>query len=124
MKRLRMLVLVMVVGVLLAIAGCSGGTSGYTLECNIDTEQYGFVIDGEDGPVSIQTNGETTQSFYNPSGNIDSVTVEVNRTFTFEESGNSYDIVGEIIVDFRTDTVTYDITATGDSFEEPQTCKQ
>lgn len=124
MKWLRMLVLILVVSVLLFTMGCSGGSNSYSLECNIDTEQYGFNIDGEEGPVSIQTLGESTKSMYDPNGNMISIAVEVNRTLTFEESGNSYTIVGSINIDFQTDTVKYDITTTGDTFEEPQTCKK
>jgi len=104
-------------------AGCSGGgRNGYALECNIDTESYVFSIEGEEGPVSTQTHGETTKSFYDPGGAMTTISVEINRTMTFDESGNSYDLVGSINVDFRTYTVKYDITASGETFGEPQTC--
>jgi hypothetical protein len=126
-KTKQLLVKLLSLGALLLAAGCSGavgGGSSYILECNIDAESYGFSIDGEEGPVSTQTHGESTKSFYDPDGNMTTVSVEINRTMTFDESGNAYDLVGSISVDFRTDTVKYDITASGDPFEEPQTCKK
>lgn len=123
MKRYKLVIIALVSALILLTAGCGGGND-YALECNIDTEQYGFKISGEDGPITVQTKGETTSTFYDPNGKVSGISVEVNRTLTFEDSGNSYDIVGDIHVDFQTDVVEYDITASGDTFAEPQSCKQ
>ena len=120
MKSYKLAIIALVSALILLTAGCGGG---YALECNIDTEQYGFVITGEDGPITVKTQGERTSTFYDD-GKMSSISVEVNRTLTFEDSGNSYDIVGDIHVDFQTDVVEYDITATGDTFTEPQTCQK
>ena len=109
--------------VLSVTTGCTEAKQEYTLECDIDTEQYSIMISGEEGPLTTQTHGESTSTEYKD-GNLVSITVEVNRTMTFEDSGNSYDIVGEISVNFQTEVVNYEITATGDNFEEPQTCKK
>ena len=123
MKEVRTMLLMLSAVAIMFTGGCGGGSKSYTLECNIDTEQYGFSIDGEEGPVTTQTHGESTSSNY-VDGNMSSITVEINRTMTFESSGNSYDLEGEIKVDFLTGIIKYDITATGDTFEEPQTCKK
>ena len=120
MKRFKLAFIALVLAVTLLTAGCGGG---YALECNIDMEQYGFKITGEDGPITVQTQGERTSTFYDD-GKMSSISVEVDRTLTFENSGNSYDIVGDIHVDFQTEIVEYEITATGDTFTEPQTCKK
>ena len=124
MKRFKLAFIALVLAVILLTAGCGGGGSDFALECTIDMEQYGFKITGEDGPITVQTQGESTSTEYTAAGNMSAITVEVNRTLTFENSGNSYDLVGDIHVDFQTDTVEYDITATGDTFTEPQTCKK
>ena len=123
MKKVYWFFVLLMAFVILVTAGCGGGKQEYTLECDIDTEQYGFKINGEDGPINTQTHGESTSSKYQD-GKMSSITVEINRTMTFEDSGNSYDIEGVISVNFLTEVVTYDITATGDSFDEPQTCKK
>jgi len=95
----------------------------HTLECNINTEQYGFMITGEEFPMATQTRGESTQREYD-AGDLATITIEVNRTISFEASGNSYDLIGSINVDFQTSRVRYDIVATSDAFEEPQSCRQ
>ena len=123
MKGIKARFLILSMVLIILSSGCGGGGQTYTLECNIDTEQYGFSISGEEGPVTIQTHGESTSTEYQD-GNMSSIKVEVNRTLTFENSGNSYDLEGEINVDFLNGIVKYDITATGDTFEEPQSCKQ
>ena len=123
MKRNKLAFIALVSALILLTAGCGGGGTDYALECNIDTEQYGFSIAGEDGPIIIQTQGESTSSEYFD-GSMTEITIEVNRTLTFEDSNNSYDIVGDIHVDFLAEIVEYDITATGDTFAEPQTCKK
>ena len=123
MKRYKLAQVVLISALILLTAGCGGGGSDYTLECNIDTEQYGFKITGEEGPITMQTQGESTSTDY-IDGKMSAIDVEINRTLTYENSGNSYELVGDIRVNFVTGVVEYDITATGDTFTEPQTCKK
>ena len=113
----------MMIFILFATAGCGGAKQEYTLECNIDTEQYGFKIIGEEGSLTTETHGESRKTEFKD-GKMSSTTIEINRTMTFNDSGNSYDIEGEVSVNFLTEVVTYDITATGDTFDEPQTCQK
>jgi hypothetical protein len=124
MQKISKLAVIVIAGLLLVTTACNLRSNNYSLECEIDTQQYGFKISGEDGPISVQTQGEKTQSKYDANGQIESVIVEVNRTLTFEDSGNSYTVVGSINLDPKNETVSYDITATGDTFEEPQTCQK
>ena len=99
MKKVKLFLVLILVVLSLATAVCGGAKEEYTLECNIDTEQYGFMINGEDGPLTTETHGESTSSKYQD-GKMSSITVEINRTMTFEDSGNSYDIEGVISVNF------------------------
>lgn len=122
MKEMKLSFALMLVIILLVTGGCSGAKQEYALECNIDTEQYGFGITGEEGPITTNTHGESTSREIKD-GKVTSITVEIDRTMTFENSGNSYDIVGEVSVNFQTEVVNYEITATSDAFDEPQTCK-
>ena len=123
---------------ILLLVGCSGqvtvkptetatsqSTSKYTLKCNIDTQNYGFEITGETGTVTTKSNNETTNYNYDSSGQMSGVTVAVNRDLLFENSQHNYHIEGTITVNQITNGITYDITATGDTFgNSPQTCKK
>lgn len=106
----------------LLLSGC-GSTSPYALKCDIGTEQYSLSIEGETGEVTVQSNNESSTVKYN-NGAQESITVNVNRTLTYKETGHEYTITGTIAVDLVKNAVTYDITATGDSFEnKEQGCK-
>lgn len=122
MKSAKKILFVLLVSLLLLTACGGGGASTGEFICNIDTEGYGFEFSGEEGPATIQNHGETTTANYDPSGKQTGVMVEVNRTVTFENSGNSYTIVGQIEVDFLNEEASYDVTATSDVYDEPQTC--
>jgi hypothetical protein len=122
MKSAKKFIFVLIASLFLLTA-CGGGSVGEFI-CNIGTETYGFEFGGEDGPASVQNHGETTTSNYDPNGKQTGILVEVNRTVTFEDSGNSYTIVGQIEVDFVTEQVSYDVTATSDVYDEPQTCSK
>lgn len=124
MKSAKKFIFVLIVSLLMLTACGGGGDSAGEFICNIDTESYGFEFAGEEGPASIQNHGETTTSNYDPNGKQTGVTVEVNRTVTFENSGNSYTIVGKIEVDFVNEEVSYDVTATSDVYDVPQTCSK
>lgn len=124
MQKVSKFAVILIAGLLVVMTACSFKSNNYSLVCEIDTQQCGFKISGEDGPISVQTKGEKTQSKYDANGQIQSVMVEVNRTLTFEDSGNSYTVVGSINLDPENETVSYDITATGDTFEDPQSCQK
>jgi hypothetical protein len=124
MKNPRICIFVVLTALVFSAVGCTSSGIDYALVCEIDMEGYTFKIEGEEGPVSIQTQGESTQSKYDPNGALSSVEVEVNRVLTFEESGNAYTLVGKISVDFQSNSVNYKVTATGDTLEEPQICTE
>jgi len=127
--------------VLLLLAGCSGQslfqpaetatplpptpteTPKYALECTIDTQQYGFGIKGETGPVTESRNSEVTNIEYATSGQQSGLTINVNRDLDFENTQHKYHLEGTIKLDMIANEVTYDITATSDVFgDSPQTC--
>lgn len=124
MKTRQVVLLLTLALVLIFTAGCGGG-SNYTLECDIDTDHYGWRIDGEEGAFSTKLNRDVTQSSeYDPDGHLTAIKVEVDETRTYEESGNVYVFVGEINLDVLDDTVSYFITVTGETLAEAQTCQQ
>jgi hypothetical protein len=123
MKSLKLLIFFLLALVLMLTAGCGGGQK-YTLECDIDTDHYGWSIDGEKGAYTSKQNKDVSRtSEYDPDGNLTFMTIEVDVTRTYEESGNSYIFVGEISLNVKDDTVAYHITATGETLPEPQTCQ-
>jgi hypothetical protein len=100
-------------------------TLTYTLKCNINTENFGFEITGETGTVVTTYNNETKHYDYDSSGQMSEITVAVNRDLLFENNQHRYHIEGTITVKQTTNEVTYDITATGDTFGNSlQTCKK
>jgi len=124
MKTRKVVLFLTLALVLILTTGCGGG-SNYTLECEIDTDQYGWRIDGEEGAFSTKLNRDVTQSSeYDPDGHLTAIKVEVDETRTYEESGNVYVFVGEINLDVLDDTVSYQITVTGETLAEAQTCQQ
>lgn len=123
MIKMKWFFVLMMVFILVGTVGCGGAKQEYTLECNIDTEQYGFTINGEEGPLTTQTHGESRSTEFKD-GKMSSTIIEINRTMTFQDTGHSYDIEGEISVNFLTGVVAYDITAAGETFDEPQTCQK
>jgi hypothetical protein len=121
-KKPSLWMIVLIVPALL-LAGC-GGTSKYALKCDINTENFSFEITGEKGTVATTSNGETSNYDYDDSGVLSGVTVAVNRDMVFEDTKHSYHIEGTITLKQATNEVTYNITATGDSFgKSVQTCK-
>jgi hypothetical protein len=100
-------------------------TPACAFKCNINTQQYGFEITCESGTVTTTSNNESTHYNYATSGQMSGITVGVNRDLLFQNNQHKYHIEGTITVDQLANTVTYDITATGDAFgNTPQTCKQ
>ena len=85
--------------------------------CNIDTERYGINITCESGTIK-QTMNDSTKF----EGDIIKVTLKQSRTY--ENTGNTYQINGNITVDKAADTVSYLITVTGGVFGSvPQVCE-
>lgn len=108
----------------LVLAGCGGSKSEYALVCNIGTKEYGFEITGETGTVTQTLNSESTNYEYDAAGQRTGITVNVNRDLVFEDTQHAYHIEGTINLNPMTEELSYDITATGDSFgDTPQTCK-
>lgn len=117
----------------LLLAGCGGKASTqpketapeHELKCNINTQEFAFKITGETGEVEITFNNESDIYNTDSSGVITGVTTTVNRDLLFTSSQHKYHIEGTITVNETTNEVTYDITATGDTFgDTPQTCKK
>ena len=114
---------------LLVIIGCNKTSVNgnqddkYDLICDIGTDDYSIRIEGESGSLATQYNNESTQYSYNATGQIETITLNLNRTLTYTDSGNEYTITGFIIVNTMTETVEWDILATGGEFgNQGKTC--
>lgn len=95
----------------------------YTLVCEVDTEGYGIGIDGETGSRTTEYHGESTIYGTNDDGQS-TITVNINRTVTYGDTGNVYEITGVIVLNEATNTVEWEISATGGAFgDEVKTCK-
>jgi len=114
--------IVLILATLLS-SGC-GGSPTYALKCNIDTQQYGFEITGETGNFTESMNNEATSYEYDTSGQVSGLTVNIDRDLVFDDNQHEYHIGGTIKLNPMTNELTYNITATGDTFgDAPQTCK-
>jgi hypothetical protein len=103
----------------------SPSTSKYNLKCDINTQEFGFGITGETGTVITTYHNEGTNYEYDSSGQRSGITINVNRDLVFENNQHKYHIEGTIKLNPITNELTYDITATGDTFDNsPQTCKK
>lgn len=124
----------------LLLAGCGAGgaaqptqppaqtatptTPPYVLKCEIGLEKYVITIDGESGETTTQMTDETTSYGYTPEGQQETLTLALNRTLTYTESGHAYQIRGKIVLNLLKNSVAYDITASGGGFGDvPQTCQ-
>jgi len=92
------------------------------LVCTIGTESYSFEITCESGSYSTAVNNESTEYQYDSYGNVSVIKLNLNRTRTYENTNNTYTIVGFIIVNLTQNTESHDITVSGGAFENPQTC--
>ena len=98
-------------------------TPMFVLKCDINTDTYGFEIIGETGTCEYSYN-ETTNYEYDDSGQMSGITVNVNQDLSYENNQHEYHIRGTIKINPITNELTYNITATGDTFgNSPQTCK-
>jgi hypothetical protein len=112
---------------ILALSACGSGQllgPKYELFCEVDTESYKYWIEGDEGEFSEQNVSDMTRSqTFGPGGDLESVEIEFDQKRTYSESGNVYYFKGTVAVNFVQDTVSYEITATGDTLDGPQTCK-
>lgn len=90
--------------------------------CNINTEEYSINITCESGSTTTTYNNESTEYHYDNNGQLSGITKHLSQTRTYENTKNTYQIVGVIDVDLKQNTVTYNITVSGGVFTEPQTC--
>jgi hypothetical protein len=91
------------------------------VECDIGTEEYSIVITCESGSTTTTYNNESTEYEYDDSG-LSGLKLNLNQTRTYENTNNTYQIVGVINVNLRQNTVTHNITVSGGVFNDPQTC--
>jgi YD repeat-containing protein len=92
------------------------------LLCDIGTESYSIGISCESGSTITTYNGESTEYQYDSFSRLSGLKLNLNRTRTYENTNNTYTIVGVIEVDLIQDTETHDITVSGGKFTDPQTC--
>jgi len=89
--------------------------------CNIDTENYGFVISCESGKYQIKINYSMKYGY--DDCKLRTITVDVKRERTYDLTQNVYKISGTIVVDLAENEVTYDIAASGGVYGDMvQTC--
>ena len=129
MKRLIGIISLLLLVSLVIIIACDkksvngDSNSKYNLICNIGTNDYSIGIEGESGALTTEYNNESTQYGYNSLGQRETITLNLNRTLTYEDTGNKYTITGLIIVNTIAQTVQWDILATGGGFgSQGETC--
>jgi hypothetical protein len=84
----------------------------------VDTEGYNIEITCESGPVRVAYYNESTRF----EGQV--VKLKLNQERTYQNTGRTYKIVGDIAADRATDKVSYHITVTGGVFgTTPQICE-
>lgn len=91
------------------------------LVCDIGTEEYSIDITCESGSTTTTYNNESTEYQYDGAG-LSGLILHLNRSRTYENTNNTYQIVGTIEVDLRQNTETHNITVSGGAFNVPQTC--
>jgi hypothetical protein len=91
------------------------------VECDIGTEEYSIAITCESGSTVTTYHDETTEYLYDDLGRS-GIKLHLNRSRTYENTMNTYQISGVIEVNYRSNTVTYNITVSGGVFTEAQTC--
>jgi len=91
------------------------------LNCNIGTDDYSIDITCESGATTTTFNNQSTEYQYD-NGVVSVVKLNLNQTRTYENTNNTYNIVGVITVNKKLNTVTHNITVSGGAFRDPQTC--
>lgn len=94
---------------------------GCALECDIGTDDYSISITCESGSMTTTFNNQSTEYQYD-NGAVSIITLHLNQTRTYENTKNTYQIVGVITVNKKLNTVTHNITVSGGAFKDPQTC--
>lgn len=94
---------------------------GCALKCDIGTDDYSIGITCESGTTTTTFNNQSTEYQYD-NGAVSVITLHLNQTRTYENTKNTYQIVGVITVNKKQNTVTHNITVSGGAFKDPQTC--
>jgi hypothetical protein len=92
------------------------------LLCDIGTESYSIGISCESGSTITTYYNQSTEYQYDSFGRLSALKLNLNQTRTYENTNNTYTIVGVIMIDLIQDTETHDITVSGGKFTDPQTC--
>jgi len=92
-----------------------------SLVCDIGMDEYSIDITCESGSTTTTFNNQRTEYQYD-NGVISLIILHLNQTRTYENTKNTYLIVGEITVNKKLNTVTHNITVSGGAFKNPQTC--
>lgn len=94
---------------------------GCAIECDIGTDEYTIDITCESGTTTTTFNNQRTEYQYD-NGVVSVIKLYLNQTRTYENTKNTYTIVGVITVNKKQNTVTHNITVSGGVFKDPQTC--
>ena len=114
-KLLQQLIIITIVAVL--FAACGGPECA--LECSVDKEKYLVDITCESGAASCQIERSTALG---PNGEL--IKFTRNDVCTYENSGNTYKIEGEINFGKNEEIDNYRFVVTGGVFgENPQICE-
>ena len=93
------------------------------IKCDVSTEEYSIEITCESGSIITEYHDQSTEYEYDPSnGQTIGIKINLNQSRTYENTMNTYQIVGVINVNLRQNTVTHNITVSGGVFNAPQTC--
>jgi hypothetical protein len=102
------------------------------VKCDVDAERYRIEITCESGQMAVKVN-DTTSFEYDDVGRRKAVKVQLDQERTYENTGNTYKIAGDISIGFEygdagqvvNQPVNYRITVTGGVFGEvPQICER
>jgi hypothetical protein len=92
------------------------------LECDIGTEAFSIIITCESGSISTTYNSERDEYRYDDNSELIGTKRHLNRSRTYLNTNNTYQIVGVIDINHINNTVTHNITVSGGVFNDPQTC--
>ncbi len=92
------------------------------IKCDIGTEEYSIEITCESGSMSTEFNSQSTGYEYDDQGNVIKIKLNLDQSRTYENTMNTYQIVGVININLRNNTVTHNITVSGGVFKDPQNC--
>ena len=91
--------------------------------CDCDISSCTMNISCESGSHSTEYRNESTSYDYDDSGRRVMITMDLNRVWTFMDTGNAYTITGTIEWDLVASAVDWNIQAAGGAYgNTPQTC--